>query len=240
VPGASVFRCYDRGCGEGNCPKKVFNRSNACEWENVFGLDCPLESSNEKYDWWEWSKQLRGTDKEGKPFYSLEWMPRRGGTRAEHFKELRAKVREWKWHVWRDNFVKHSLRVFDDRRSGAAVLAALRERVSGPLLLSAALDVLALHSEQCKRELRVMGPQRPATLAASRARTFAILAPALPTPMPQATALRLRPSQGWNAPRRCTSRSPTQRTSRAIMRHRWKRSSRTQQRVQPWSATASR
>ena len=55
---------------------------------------------------------------------------------------------------------------------------ALCERISGPLLLSAALDVLALHSEQCERERRaaVMGPQRPATLAAPHTRTFAILA----------------------------------------------------------------
>ena len=175
VTGASVFRCYSRACAEGNCPKKLFDRSNACDWENVFGDDCPLESSNEKYDWWVWSKQLRGTDKEGKPFYSLEWMPHRGGTRAEHLKELRAKVREWKWHVWRDRFVTQSLRVFDDRRSGARVLA-LRQHVSGPLLLSAALDTIAEHSAQSERELRAVGPQRPQAIAILRARTFAILA----------------------------------------------------------------
>ena len=122
-----------------------------------------------------WSKQLRGTDKEGKPFYSLEWMPHRGGTRAEHLKELRAKVREWKWHVWRDRFVTQSLRVFDDRRSGARVLA-LRQHVSGPLLLSAALDTIAEHSAQSERELRAVGPQRPQAIAILRARTFAILA----------------------------------------------------------------
>ena len=177
VTGASVFRSYDRACAEGNCPQKVFNRSNACDWENVFGADCPLESSNEKYDWWVWSKQLRGTDQDGKPFYSLEWMPHRGGTRAEFFNELRAKVRDWKWHVWRDHFLKQSLRVFDDRRSGARVLA-LRQYVSGPLLLSAALNMAAEHSEQCERELRaaIMGPLRAAVLAAPRARTLAVLA----------------------------------------------------------------
>ena len=187
---ASVFRSYDRACAEGNCPKTVFDRSNACEWENVFGADCPLESSDEKYDWWDWSKQLRGTDRDGKPFYSLEWMPRRGGTRAEHFKELRVKAKLWRWHMWRDHFLKHSLRVFDDRRSGAAVLA-LRQRVSGPLLLSAAFEVLALHSEECERERRaaVMGPQHPRALAAFRARTFAIL-----TRLADVDSARHRPS----------------------------------------------
>jgi hypothetical protein len=190
VTNASFFRSYDRACAEGSCPKTVFDRSNACEWENVFGADCPLESSDEKYDWWDWSKQLRGTDRDGKPFYSLEWMPRRGGTRAEHFKELRVKAKLWRWHMWRDHFLKHSLRVFDDRRSGAAVLA-LRQRVSGPLLLSAAFEVLALHSEECERERRaaVMGPQYPRALAAFRARTFAIL-----TRLADVDSARHRPS----------------------------------------------
>lgn len=177
VTGASVFRCHDRACAEGTCPKQIFDRRNACGWENLFSIDCPLESSKERYDWWIWSKQQRGTDRDGKPFYSLEWMPHRGGTRADHFEELRAKVRVWLWHMWRDRFVKHSLRIFDDRRSGAAVLA-LRQSVSGPLLLSNALDVLALHSEQCERELRAaaMGPQPAHAFARLRPRSFAILA----------------------------------------------------------------
>ena len=55
-----------------------------------------------------------------------------------------------------------------------------------------------------------------------------------------ATAHRRRRSRNCNAPRRCTQRSPTLHTSRATMRHRWRRSARTPRSVRQWSATASR
>ena len=60
----------------------------------VFGADCPVESSSDAFEWYVWQQMQRGTDADGKPTYSPEWLPHRG-TRAEFFAEYRGKVREW-------------------------------------------------------------------------------------------------------------------------------------------------
>ena len=46
--------------------------------DHVFGRPCPTEDTNEPFEWWVWEKRLRGVNDEGKPFYSLEWIPKLG------------------------------------------------------------------------------------------------------------------------------------------------------------------
>lgn len=79
---------YDKLCASGSCQKQIFAPQDACGWQNAFGADCPRESSADKYIWFIWQQQQRGTDADGKPTYSPEWMPHEG-TRAEFFVEFR-------------------------------------------------------------------------------------------------------------------------------------------------------
>lgn len=140
----TTFCEYDQACAASNCPKQLFASTQACGWDRVFGADCPIECSNEPFEWYIWSQQQRGKDEEGKPTYSPEWTPHRG-TRAEFLKEYRSHVREWLYHSWRDRFLRQSLRVFDDRRSGRHVVALRNRVLAGPgaVLLANALRVVA-------------------------------------------------------------------------------------------------
>ena len=137
----TLYSEYNQTCAAGNCSKKLFAPREACSWEHVFGADCPIESSDEAFEWMVWMQKQRGKDEEGKPTYSPEWVPR-CGTRREFLIEMRSKVSKWLYHSWRDRVLRHSLRIFDDRRSGRHVIA-LRAQVVGPLLLADALRVVA-------------------------------------------------------------------------------------------------
>lgn len=137
----TLYSEYNQACAAGNCRKQIFAPREACSWDHVFGADCPIESSDDVFEWMVWMMQQRGQDEDGKPTYAPEWVPRRG-TRREFLVEMRGKVREWLYHSWRDRVLRHSLRIFDDRRSGRHVIA-LRARVVGPLLLADALQIVA-------------------------------------------------------------------------------------------------
>ena len=44
----TLYEEYDRPCAASNCPKQLFAPRDACGWTNVFGADCPVESSDEE------------------------------------------------------------------------------------------------------------------------------------------------------------------------------------------------
>ena len=144
LPG-KVYCEYDQPCVAGNCPKQIFAPLEACGWEHVFNADCPIDCSDDPFQWWVWRPMPRGVDEAGKTTFSPEWMPHRG-TRREFVIEFRSKAREWLYHSWRDRVLRHSLRIFDDRRSGRHVIAE-RARVAGPRLTAAALQVVADQAE---------------------------------------------------------------------------------------------
>ena len=170
----TLYREYSQPCAASNCPKQVFAPRETCGWQHVFGTDCPIESSGEAFEWFVWQMQQRGTDADGKPTYSPEWMPY-SGTRAEFFKEFRDKVRDWLYHSWRDRVLRHSLRIFDDRRSGRHVVA-LRARVTGPLLLADALRVVAEYAELEQLRAIALAPANIERRRAAIAGTLAAVA----------------------------------------------------------------
>lgn len=143
VTGEAVFHTYHRACAADNCPRRIFKPKDACGWEHVFGADCPIESGNSKdanFSWFVWEQRLRGTDADGKPVYSPEWVPRQG-TRGQFLSEFRPKVRQWLEHTWRKSFLSHSLRLIEDKRSGRHIVA-LRGRLKGPLLLAETMQIV--------------------------------------------------------------------------------------------------
>jgi hypothetical protein len=171
LPGR-VYAEYDHACAADSCPKQLFSPHDACGvtaeglWR-IFGSDCPVECSDELFEWYVWTMQQRGVTEDGKPTYSPEWTPRRG-TRAEFLAEFRPKVRAWLYHSWRDRQLRHGLRVFEDRRSGRHVVA-LRSQVSGPLLRAAAFQVVWDHADvQPSPPQRHMALLRGATFTALR------------------------------------------------------------------------
>ena len=178
VTGTRFWSEYDQPCAAGNCPKQLFARREACGWQHVFGADCPIECSGEAFEWYVWQMQQRGIDADGKPTYSPEWTPHRG-TRAEFLTEFRAKVGQWLYHSWRDRVLRHSLRVFDDRRSGRYA-ASLRERVTGPTLRADALQVIAECAEvrrvEAVNDASLTAAARMTALRAARAGTLAAVA----------------------------------------------------------------
>lgn len=131
LPGQQPFKAYRGCCISGACPRKpaverqrekansVFagwaapqERILACGWENVFGSDCPRESSDAIFKWQVWAPQLRGTNEEGKQFYSPELIPKRG-TRAEFIAEFRVGVEAMLPHLWRDKMLRRGLKVHE-------------------------------------------------------------------------------------------------------------------------------
>jgi hypothetical protein len=91
--------------------------------------------------WWVWEMRQRGTNLDGQPSFTLEFVPRHGKC-SEFFSEFVPKVADYQAHAWRDNISKHSIRVFEDRRSGRHADAAAA--AAAPLLARAeALRIVA-------------------------------------------------------------------------------------------------
>ena len=97
----------------GKCPKKGFVRSSpfdascpvACGWDSVFGSDCPIECSDEPYEWLEWKQQLRGNDHDGQPTYAPELVPVRG-TRRQFLEYIRGAIAAAMPHRYRAKMLR--------------------------------------------------------------------------------------------------------------------------------------
>ena len=144
IAGGPIFKCYPALCSQGKCPKVDLNNTlrgqptpGACGWEHVFGKDCPVEASSDKFTWYRWEPKLRSENAEGKKFYSDEWVPHEG-TRAEFLKELRASIKDsYLFHVWRHQLIRHAIKLHVSRKDGktatewsdyAAVLDLTRDK----------------------------------------------------------------------------------------------------------------
>ena len=125
VAGGPIFKCYPALCSQGKCPKINLNNTlrgqptpGACGWEHIFGKDCPVEASSDKFTWRRWEPKLRSENAEGKKFYSDEWVPHEG-TRAEFLKELRASIKDsYLFHVWRHQLIRHAIKLHESRKDG--------------------------------------------------------------------------------------------------------------------------
>jgi hypothetical protein len=113
--------------------------------------------------WWVWETRQRGTNADGQPSFTPEFVPRHG-KRSEFFAEFVPKVADYMAHAWRDDISKHSIRVFEDRRSGrhadaaAAAAELLRARAE-------ALGIVAQHNHPaiCRRVIDSTSTSHAAT-----------------------------------------------------------------------------
>jgi hypothetical protein len=101
LPEGRPFQSYFGACASGKCPKKHLARNNpfdmrrpasqACGWDMVFGDDCPIECTEDPFEWQEWKQQQRGSDHDGQPTYAPELVPVRG-TRREFLAYQRSAI----------------------------------------------------------------------------------------------------------------------------------------------------
>eukprot|EP00962_Isochrysis_galbana_P058384 scaffold31472_cov114-Isochrysis_galbana.AAC.1 len=136
--GSRPFTCFRRNCVEGHCIEHLRGPRHGCGWWHVFGRGCPREcDSSIDMTWWVWEMRQRGTNADGQPSLTPEFVPKHG-KRSEFFAEFIPKVTAYLAHAWRDNISKHSIRIFEDRRSGrhsdAAAAAAARMLVQAEAL----------------------------------------------------------------------------------------------------------
>lgn len=119
VTGARTYSAFSQKCASGNCPQKLWRGAKACNFEALFKSGCPLERhATFECEWKVWEPRPRGKNREtGEVSYSTEFVPRRG-TREQFFVEFTKAIPAWIYHVWRDDFIKQGLRVFEDRKSG--------------------------------------------------------------------------------------------------------------------------
>jgi len=148
IIGAGQFRTYKRRCISNDCTNRIFHAGEACGFERVFGSPCPTELGGEAAEWRRWEKRLRGVNEEGKEFHSLEWVPAHG-TRTGLWAELLPAVTSTLPHMWRDNLMQQSVRVYEDRKSGRHLheLVKRRRLLTMPQLLFDALDVVVQCAE---------------------------------------------------------------------------------------------
>jgi len=150
IIGCGDFRAFKKQCVSNNCEKRLWNRSEACSWESVFGPICPTENTDDKFSWFTWQKRLRGANEEGKAFYSLEWVPKHG-TRKQFWEDMQAAVKENIYHRWREQVMRQGQRVYEDRKSGHHLVAlreckaALAAKSVGPATLSVFVDSASLN-----------------------------------------------------------------------------------------------
>ena len=166
IIGGGEFHAYKKRCISNDCDKRIFKGREACGWDRVIGTMCPVEDSEDPFSWFVWEKQLRGTNEDGKPFYSLEWCPKHG-TRKQFWAEFRSAVTSNLLHVWRDEMMSQGRRVLADRRSGHHVDALLERKraceaaAALPTLRARAFIQAATHAE-------VRAPQAAAEARASQ------------------------------------------------------------------------
>ena len=79
----------------------------------VFGEDCPLECTDDPFEWLEWKQQLRGSDHDGQPTYAPElYVPVRG-TRRQFFAYLRSAIVQALPHRYRKKMLRRGLKVHE-------------------------------------------------------------------------------------------------------------------------------
>lgn len=138
----------------------------------MFGADCPVERNDEQYSWFAWEQRIHAYKADGDATYSPEWVPRHG-TRTEFIKEFRGQVVLWLQHTWRERFLRHPLRLFEDRKSGRHVVL-LRSRVNGSSLRADALGVVVKRA--AARLATLPTPEQATALSAERLSTLTALA----------------------------------------------------------------
>lgn len=123
IEGGHTFKTFNGMCCKGKCPKRrllhAARTPGACGWLNVFGGHCPIEATNDAFTWHRWEPRLRGTNDEGKDFYSDEWVPHKG-TRCEFLEEIRHAVESggnpWLLHTWRHKMIRHAIKLHEAQK----------------------------------------------------------------------------------------------------------------------------
>ena len=118
LPGERPFKSFYGACCYGKCPKKGLacrspfdaSRPSACGWEEVFGHDCPIEATDDPFEWLDWRQQARGSDQDGQATYAPELVPVRG-TRREYLAFQRRAAAEMLPHRYRDKMLRRGLKV---------------------------------------------------------------------------------------------------------------------------------
>ena len=149
IIGASEFQTHKRRCIHNDCANRIWRAGEACGFEGVFGAPCPTEMGDEPAEWRRWEKRLRGVNDEGKEFHALEWVPAHGN-RKGLWSELLPAIVDTLPHMWSDDLMQQSVRVYEDRKSGRHLyeLSKRRRVVTTPQLLADAMDVVVLWAEQ--------------------------------------------------------------------------------------------
>ena len=148
IIGAGEFQTYKKRCVFNDCEKRIWRGREACGFESIFGKPCPLEANKTTSEWRGWEKRLRGVNEEGKEFHSLEWVPKHGD-REGQWGELLPAIKETLPHVWRQELMQQSVRVYEDRKSGRHldVLQKRRRLLMTPQVLADAIDVIVQWAE---------------------------------------------------------------------------------------------
>ena len=149
IIGASKFETHKRRCIHNDCANRIWRAGEACGFEGVFGAPCPTEMGDEPAEWRRWEKRLRSVNDEGKEFHALEWVPAHG-SRKGLWSELLPAIIDTLPHMWSDDLMQQSVRVYEDRKSGRHLyeLSKSRRVVTTPQLLADAMDVVVLWAEQ--------------------------------------------------------------------------------------------
>ena len=168
IIGASEYQTFKRRCISNDCENRIWRAREACGFEGVFGAPCPTEANGERTEWRRWEKRLRGVNKDGEEFHSLEWVPA-DGSRKQLWDELLPAIKDTLPHIWREDLMSQSVRVYDDRKSGRHLEQLLKRRrlVTMPQLMSTALDVVVLWAEAVIRDLPLL-PHPPFLLSAEQ------------------------------------------------------------------------
>jgi hypothetical protein len=149
IIGAGEFQTYKKRCVFNDCETRIWRGREACGFESIFGMPCPTEANKTASEWRRWEKKLRGVNEEGKEFYSLEWVPAHGN-REQQWGELLPAIKETVPHVWRQQLMQQSVRVYEDRKSGRHLdeLKKRRRLLTTPPLLADAMDMIVLWAEE--------------------------------------------------------------------------------------------
>ncbi len=185
--GSGPFRAYKKRCIFDDCPKKLFCRSEACGFDSVFGKICPTEANDEQFSWQAWEKRIRGVNDEGKPFHSMEWVPRHG-TKREFWNEFLPALKENFPHVWRERMIRQGRRIYEDRKSGhhRDELVKRRRTLEVSRLLYETFDVVVQVAEQ---QLDSPVWRQPSTLSRRLATLRIIRRHALESDLPSEAAV---------------------------------------------------
>ena len=159
IIGAGEFQTYKRRCISGDCANRIWRSSEACGFDSIFGAPCPTEANEECTEWRGWEKRLRGVNEEGKEFHSMEWLPKHG-SKKERWAELLSALKETPLHMWRDDVMQQSVRVYEDRKSGRHLHELIKRRrlLTTPQLVSDVLDVIVTVAEAALEPPAVLQP----------------------------------------------------------------------------------